>query len=79
MRIAPRPGGGPGSKGPKIRDIDFSRVVKATVYLSDIKKFAEFNKVYGEYFPSERSPARSAFQVAALPLSAKPFPGRSRF
>ena len=49
---------------------DFTRVVKATVYLSDINSFAELNKVYGEYFSSERPPARSAFQVAALPLGA---------
>jgi len=48
---------------------DFSMVVKATVYLADINHFAEFNGVYGEYFASD-PPARSAFQVAALPLGA---------
>ena len=48
---------------------DFSRVVKATVFLDDIGSFAQFNEVYGEYFLSE-PPARSAFQVAALPLGA---------
>ena len=48
---------------------DFSMVVKATVYLADINDFAEFNGVYGEYFISD-PPARSAFQVAALPLGA---------
>ena len=48
---------------------DFSKVVKATVYLADINDFAEFNGVYGEYFISD-PPARSAFQVAALPLGA---------
>ncbi|MBW1735121.1 MAG: AMP-binding protein [Deltaproteobacteria bacterium] len=49
---------------------DFSKVVKATVYLADINDFAELNGVYGNYFPSD-PPARSAFQVAALPLGAK--------
>ena len=49
---------------------DFSRVVKATVYLSNINNFSEFNKVYSEYFSPERPPARSAFQVGALPLGA---------
>ena len=49
---------------------DFSNVVKATVFLSDINDFAEFNRAYAEYFPSE-PPARSAFQVAALPLGAR--------
>jgi 2-iminobutanoate/2-iminopropanoate deaminase len=48
---------------------DFSKVVKVTVYLSDINDFSDFNKVYSEYFPSD-PPARSAFQVAALPLGA---------
>ena len=48
---------------------DFSRVVKATVFLNDINNFAEFNEVYSEYFPSN-PPARSAFQVVALPLGA---------
>ena len=49
---------------------DFSRVVKATVFLSDINDFSQLNEVYGEYFPAD-PPARSAFQVAALPLGAK--------
>jgi len=48
---------------------DFSKVVKVTVYLSDINDFSAFNEVYSEYFPSD-PPARSAFQVAALPLGA---------
>lgn len=48
---------------------DFSKAVKATVYLKDIGDFATFNEVYGKYFPSD-PPARSAFQVAALPLGA---------
>jgi 2-iminobutanoate/2-iminopropanoate deaminase len=48
---------------------DFSKVVKTTVFLQDIKTFTDFNQVYGEYFPSE-PPARSTFQVGALPLGA---------
>ena len=47
----------------------FSKVVKTTVFLQDIKTFADFNQVYGEYFPSQ-PPARSTFQVGALPLGA---------
>lgn len=43
--------------------------VKTTVYLSDINDFQAVNKVYAEYF-KEPFPARSAFQVAALPLGA---------
>lgn len=48
---------------------DFSKVVKTTVFLQDMKTFADFNQVYGSYFPSE-PPARSTFQVGALPLGA---------
>ncbi len=44
-------------------------VVKTTVYLSDIGDFAAFNEVYAGYFAGDK-PARSAFQVAALPLGA---------
>lgn len=43
--------------------------VKVTVYLADITDFQAVNGVYGKYF-KEPFPARSAFQVAALPLGA---------
>ncbi len=42
-------------------------VVKVTVYLADMDKFAELNTIYGEYF-TESQPARTCFQVAKLPL-----------
>ena len=42
-------------------------VVKSLVLLKDINDFAEVNKVYSEQF-NDVLPARSAFQVAALPL-----------
>jgi 2-iminobutanoate/2-iminopropanoate deaminase len=45
------------------------RVVKTTVFLTDIKEFARMNGVYAEFFKSE-PPARSTVQVAALPLGA---------
>lgn len=45
------------------------KVVKTTVFLRDIADFARMNAVYAEFFPSE-PPARSAFQVAALPKGA---------
>ena len=44
-------------------------VVKTTVFLSDIGDFQAVNTVYAEYFEAP-FPARSAFQVAALPLGA---------
>ena len=47
--------------------MDYSDVVKTTCYLADIRDFAAFNAVYSEYFRGE-VPARSCFQVAALPM-----------
>jgi len=45
------------------------RVVKTTVFLRDMDRFAEFNGVYGEYFP-EAPPARSCVEVSRLPRDA---------
>jgi len=42
-------------------------VLKTTVYLADLDDYEEMNEVYGSYF-DEEPPARSAFEVAALPL-----------
>ncbi len=45
-------------------------VVKTAVFLQDIGEFARMNAVYAEFFP-EGPPARSAVQVAALPLGGR--------
>jgi 2-iminobutanoate/2-iminopropanoate deaminase len=42
------------------------RVVKATIYLTDMRDFAVVNQVYGEYFPAAK-PARATVAVAGLP------------
>ena len=47
---------------------DFSKVVKTTIFVTDMGKYGELNKIYGEFFPGDNAPARSAVQVAALPL-----------
>jgi len=44
-------------------------IVKTTVYLSDIKNFSVMNEVYSKYL-KVTYPARSAFEVAQLPLGA---------
>lgn len=46
-----------------------SLVVKTTVFLKDIGEFGLMNEVYGEFFTKDL-PARSAFQVGALPKGA---------
>ena len=49
---------------------DLSRVLKVTVFLSDIQEFTTFNKIYGEFF-GELPPARSTVEVSKLPRDAK--------
>jgi 2-iminobutanoate/2-iminopropanoate deaminase len=49
---------------------NISRVVKATVMLSDMDDFGKMNAVYKEFFP-QKPPARVTFAVKSLPLSAK--------
>jgi len=49
--------------------LDFSDVVKATVYLTDMGTFSEMNAVYAEFF-TENMPARVCCEVSALPKGA---------
>lgn len=44
---------------------DFTKVVKTTCFLSDMKNFGIFNEIYAKYFTSK--PARSCVEVSALP------------
>ncbi|EMG28209.1 endoribonuclease L-PSP [Listeria fleischmannii 1991] len=45
------------------------KAVKLTVFLKDLQDFKEVNEIYATYFTGV-FPARSAFQVAALPMNA---------
>lgn len=47
-------------------EMDFSHVIKTTIYLSDMAYYAQVNTVYAEFF-GEHPPAREAVQVAGLP------------
>jgi len=44
----------------------FDSVVKTVIYLADIADFGTVNEIYAGYFEKD-PPARSCFQVAALP------------
>lgn len=46
------------------------RVVKTTVFLSDLGDFAEMNETYGRFF-GEVPPARSTVQVSRLPRDVR--------
>ncbi|EAF5247472.1 RidA family protein [Listeria monocytogenes] len=45
------------------------KIIKATVFFKDLNEFKAVNEVYATFFSSD-FPARSAFQVAKLPLDA---------
>lgn len=51
-------------------NMDFSNVVKTTIFLVDMNDFAAVNAVYAKYFDAAK-PARSTIAVAALPKNAR--------
>jgi 2-iminobutanoate/2-iminopropanoate deaminase len=48
----------------------FDKVVKTTVFLADLKDFAEMNQAYAKFF-AEAPPARSTVEVSRLPKDAR--------
>ena len=46
--------------------IDFSNIIKTSIFLMDMQNFAQVNEVYGTYF-KDNFPARETIQVAGLP------------
>ena len=54
----------------KAAQLDYSHVVKTTVFLTDLADFQTVNAIYAGFF-RENPPARSTVQVSALPKGAK--------
>jgi len=54
----------------KKNDLDFSNVVKCTVFLTDIRDYGAMNEVYRTFF-TEGYPAREAIEVSNLPVGAR--------
>jgi 2-iminobutanoate/2-iminopropanoate deaminase len=50
--------------------MDFSNVVKTTIFLKDLNDFATVNGVYGSRFTKDH-PARETVEVSRLPLDVK--------
>lgn len=50
--------------------LGMENIFKATVMLSDMSRWQEFNAVYLEFFAADRLPARSAFGANGLALGA---------
>ena len=48
-------------------EMDFTHVVKTTIFMKDMNYFGDMNEVYGSFF-SGNFPARETVQVSRLPL-----------
>ena len=46
--------------------VDFSNIVKTSIFLKDMQNFTQVNEVYGSFF-KEQFPARETVAVAGLP------------
>ncbi|MGZ3777562.1 MAG: RidA family protein, partial [Mucilaginibacter sp.] len=46
--------------------LNFSNIVKTSIFLTDMQSFGSVNEVYGSYF-TDQFPARETIQVSALP------------
>ena len=47
-------------------NMDFSNVVKCSIFLKNMGDFPRVNAIYGKYFPND-PPARETVEVSALP------------
>ena len=53
----------------KKNGMDYSNIVKCTIFLTDINDYGVVNKVYASFFEGQY-PAREAIEVVNLPLGA---------
>ncbi len=47
--------------------LDFSKVIKTTIFLKNMDDFAQVNEIYASYFNTENYPARETVAVRTLP------------
>ena len=46
--------------------LDFSNVVKSSIFMKDMNNFPRINEVYGRYF-KDNAPARESIEISRLP------------
>jgi 2-iminobutanoate/2-iminopropanoate deaminase len=51
--------------------LDFSHIVKCSIFMTNMNDYAAINSVYATYFDEHTAPAREAVQVAALPKGVR--------
>jgi 2-iminobutanoate/2-iminopropanoate deaminase len=54
----------------KSAGLSYTNIVKATVFLTDLSRFADMNAAYATFF-LDAPPARSTIEVSGLPRGAK--------
>ncbi|GAB3732699.1 Rid family detoxifying hydrolase [Spirosoma lituiforme] len=50
----------------KAADMDYTNVVKSSIFVKDMNNFAAINEIYGQFFTVD-PPARETVEVARLP------------
>ena len=50
----------------KAAGMDFSHVVKSSIFLKDMNNFPKVNEIYGQFF-TQQPPARETVEVSRLP------------
>ncbi len=48
-------------------EMDFTNVIKSTIFITDMNDFGRINTVYASYFDENNAPARETVQVSVLP------------
>lgn len=51
--------------------MDFSNVVKCSIFIKDMNDFKKINKIYGSYFDPVTAPARETVEVSRLPKDVR--------
>ncbi len=49
--------------------LDYSNIVKSSIFVKNMDDFSKINEVYGSYFKGDVLPARETVEVAKLPLN----------
>lgn len=52
-------------------DMDFSNVVKSTIFLANMDDFQKVNREYGSFFDPVSAPARETVEVSRLPKNVR--------
>lgn len=51
--------------------LEYSDIIKCSIFVSDIHLYGRINAVYAEYFDEDTAPARELIEVANLPKFAR--------